>query len=139
MDRVIKIGLVVFSVVIVFSIIVEIDTIKRDRDNPEYVTEAVSEIGQRLDSPDQRERRTYLNSLIGKYISLTGVVREIGIVNVTLEAPGGGRVIKVNVTRSVRRKLIRGETSCLEGRIRRISSNADRIIFELADVRLVDQ
>ena len=63
MDKVFVFGFVIFAVVIIFSIFVEVDTIREERTEPEYISTPVSEIEENVFGLSGNELRSFRRSL----------------------------------------------------------------------------
>ena len=125
------VGFSVFALVIIFSIAVEVgEFLGRPPDDPEVLLAAsVADRATRLKGV---ERRRYLLSIKGRQLRVAGEVVHIGLMYISVDAPGDGRVIRINVTRRGRNEARAQGYLDVTGTVRRVRSLRLGLAFELS-------
>jgi hypothetical protein len=124
-------GFVVFGLVIIFSILVEIDILKAQRSTGRMPV-SVAELEQEIDRRSGLEQRRFLKSLSGREVLVAGSVTKIGLIHMTLDVPSVVRDVKMNFTRSVRNNAMQSTRVAVTGTLTRVSALDHVLLLEIS-------
>jgi len=130
LQRVYVIGFTLFALVIIFSILVELDLIFfKTAGHNSIIT--VQQVENELEKHEGLERRRYLRSLEGRRVHVFGDVENTGLIHVMLKTPDMTRLVRVNFTRNIRRVISSEQSVDFYGTIRRATAPQRMIALEL--------